>query len=394
MPYGPKWRLYHRVQMAFVNIRISQEYRALQDLESRQLLQDLIEDNDFLKAFERYSTSLLYALTYGKRIMTGKELEMQELEELGRILEKVLIDAGQYQVSEVFPILNSLPTFLAPWKRSAQAVFTRHKHLLGKHMDAALEAPAWNWCKQSQKLQAAASIGRVELSFAIGGLFEAKHTMPMVMDVFVMASVLHPEAVSRVREELDTVVGSDRLPSFEDKPQLPFLAAFIQEVMRWRPVTPGGMEHAVVQDDEYMGYHIPKGATVVANHWSIDLDEDTFDDPEDFKPQRWIEKPDMPLATFGYGRRSCPGRHIGLNSLYSAISCVLWAFHIDYAYENGKRLEIDKWDMTQAADSRPMPFKACFRVRSQKHQKIIQRECAVSGPKFESILNSIGSKFT
>ncbi|KAI9764930.1 MAG: hypothetical protein M1840_007955 [Geoglossum simile] len=393
-PYGQRWRLQHRIQMAFVNIRISQEYRALQGLEVRQLLRDLAEGDGFVRAFRRHSTSLLFALTYGKRIVSGNELEMQELDEIGEIIEKVLREAGRDSIAEAFPIFNCLPGLLAPWKRSAQQLFDRQRQILGKNMDAALKTSSWNWCKQAQKLQAAGAIDRVELSFVLGGLHEASHTVPMIMEVFVMASVLHPEAVSRTQEEIDTIVGSHRLPSFEDRSRMPFLAAFIQEVMRWRPITPGGMPHASIQDDEYMGYYIPKGAIVVANHWSLDLDKDAFEDPEDFKPQRWIENPGLPLATFGFGRRACPGKHIGQNSLYSVISCVLWAFHIDYAYENGKRLEIDPWNMTQGSDSRPMPFKACFRPRSQRHQEIIERECArLSGADFEAILDAIGSKF-
>jgi cytochrome P450 len=393
MPYGPKWRLFHKVQMAFVNVNTAQAYRPLQALESQQLLRDLTESDDFTKAFERHSTSLLYTLAYGKRIMTGKEEEMRDLEELGAILEKVLLEAARYQLPDMFPILNSLPAFLAPWKRSGQALFARHKQLLEKHMKLALEAPNWNWCKQAQKLGATASISATELAFVLGGLFEASMTTPMVLDVFVMASVLNPQAVLRAQAELDVVVGPDRLPSFEDKAHLPFMDAFIREVMRWRPITPGGFEHAVTQDDEYIGYHIPKGATVVANHWSIDLDDTIFNEPHDFKPERWIEQPNLPLATFGYGRRACPGRHIGSNSLYSVISCVLWAYRIEHAFDSGVRLEIDEWDMTQGADSKPSPFKASFRVRSQKHRDIIEKESPVSDKMLESILNSISASF-
>jgi cytochrome P450 len=55
-------------------------------------------------------------------------------------------------------------------------------------------------------------------------------------------------------------------------PSLPYVNAFVREVFRWRPITPDGMHHAVIEEDEYMGYRIPKGTTVVANHWLLDLD--------------------------------------------------------------------------------------------------------------------------
>jgi len=391
LPYGQRWRLHRRIQSAFVNIRTSQRYRILQDLETKQLLRDMLYSNDFARAFRRYSSSLLFTLAYGKRIVSGDD---PEIEEIGEIMEEVLQEAGRNSIAEAFPMLNSLPDSLAPWKHPAKQLYERQARLLEKHMDAALKASSWNWCKQALKLKATGGVDRVELSFILGNLYEASHTTTMVLEVFVMASVLHQDAVSRAQEDLDKVVGLNRLPTFDDMPKLPFVDAFIREVLRWRPVTPGGMPHVSIQEDEYMGYRIPQGAIIVANHWSLDLDEDVFEDPYEFKPQRWIENPSLPLSTFGFGRRVCPGRHIGQNSLFSVIARLLWAYRIDYAYENGKKLEVDPWNMTQGSDSRPMPFKASFRPRSSKHQEIIEKECMISDGYIDAVLGSIGSNFT
>ena len=64
-----------------------------------------------------------------------------------------------------------------------------------------------------------------------------------------------------------------------------------------------------------MGYRIPAGATVIANHWAIHLDEDVYKDPHSFNPDRWINNPNLPLNAFGFGRRVCTGQHIARNSL-------------------------------------------------------------------------------
>jgi len=81
-----------------------------------------------------------------------------------------------------------------------------------------------------------------------------------------MARILHQDAVLHVQRELDAVVGPDRLPTVEDMPHLPYVNAFVREVFSWRPITLGGRPHAIIEDDEYMGYRIPRGSTVVANH--------------------------------------------------------------------------------------------------------------------------------
>ena len=391
LPYGPQWRLHRRIQAAFVNVRTSQRYRILQDIESKQLLREMLHSNDFDSNFRRYSASVLFALTYGKRMASYYEPEIQEISE---IMNVVLEEASRSTVAEAFPFLNSFPDILAPWKPRAKLLFKRHVRLFAEYMDAALKTESWNWCKEALQLEASGEVDRVELSFILGSLYEASHTSVLVLEVFVLASVLHKDAVCLAQEELDKVVGSTRLPRFEDAPNLPYVNAFIREVMRWRPATPGGMPHVSVQDDEYMGYRIPKGATVVANHWSLDFDEAVFANAYEFKPQRWLENPDLPQITFGFGRRVCPGKHIGQNSLFIVISRLLWAYHIGHAYENGKKQEVDPWDMTQTSDSGPMPFNALFRSRSPKHQEVIDREFTESDNNADIILRQIGSGFT
>ena len=59
--------------------------------------------------------------------------------------------------------------------------------------------------------------------------------------VLFVAILLHPDIQMRAQEELDFVVGRGRLPTFEDRPKLPFVDAVCKEVLRWRPVTPAGM---------------------------------------------------------------------------------------------------------------------------------------------------------
>jgi cytochrome P450 len=78
---------------------------------------------------------------------------------------------------------------------------------------------------------------------------------------------LHPDVQKRAQEEVDRVVGTDRLPTFDDLSQLHYVNAVIKEVLRWAPVAPLGLQHRVLQDDVYEGYLIPKGVTVVANIW-------------------------------------------------------------------------------------------------------------------------------
>ena len=94
---------------------------------------------------------------------------------------------------------------------------------------------------------------------------------------------LHPEFVKKAQEELDRVVGRERLPDFSDMPCLPYIAALVKESLRWNPVAPFGMcmgglaiycliillgiPHRLTVDDIYEGKFMPAGAIVMGNIW-------------------------------------------------------------------------------------------------------------------------------
>lgn len=139
--------------------------------------------------------------------------------------------------------------------------------------------------------------------------------------------VLFPDVQRRAQKELDEVVGRDRLPSISDKTsgRLQYIEAVVKETLRWNSVAPLGAAHACTEEDQYMGYRIPKGAIVMANIWhgvssfslselfndeysgrQIAHDPDTYDDPQAFKPERFLGsdvQPDPLQYSFGYGRR-------------------------------------------------------------------------------------------
>lgn len=87
------------------------------------------------------------------------------------------------------------------------------------------------------------------------------------MMCFFLAMTLYPEAQRRAQEEIDSVVGQDRLPTAADRDNLPYVEAVVKEVLRWHPVAPQAIPHTASKDDIYEGYLIPEGAMVIGNVW-------------------------------------------------------------------------------------------------------------------------------
>ena len=130
------------------------------------------------------------------------------------------------------------------------------------------------------------------------------------VQTFFMAIVRHPEVQAKAQAELDTIVGSTRLPTFEDRSSLPYITAIAKESIRWQSIAPLGIPPRSFEDDEFNGYFIPKGSAVIANLYAFSQDERVYPDPENFNPERFIKDgkmnsgvQDPSTFTFGYGRR-------------------------------------------------------------------------------------------
>jgi cytochrome P450 len=80
---------------------------------------------------------------------------------------------------------------------------------------------------------------------------------------FFYSMALNPEIQKKAQEEIDRVVGNQRLPDFRDRQSMPYTDAIYREVMRIRPVFPLGSPHATIEDDVYNGYFIPKGKALL-----------------------------------------------------------------------------------------------------------------------------------
>jgi len=92
-------------------------------------------------------------------------------------------------------------------------------------------------------------------------------TTSSAITTFVLAMTLYPHVLAKAQAEIDRVIGTERLVDFEDRDQLPYLECILKEVYRFHPPIPLGVPHQTEQGDEYRGYDIPGGSTVVSNLW-------------------------------------------------------------------------------------------------------------------------------
>lgn len=204
----------------------------------------------------------------------------------------------------------------------------------------------------------------------------AADTTVITLTGFTLAMIQFPEVQRKAQEEIDAVVGTDRLPTFDDRESLPYVDAIIKEALRWWPIAPLGFPHVAEAEIEYGGYCIPKGALILPAMWWFTHDPHVYADPGKFEPERFLEprnEPDPTTETFGYGRRICPGRFYADAGLFLNMVQSLACFNIR------KAIGPDGREIMPQVKSKPgvlhYPTEFPFRIepRSQRHIDIIKQ---------------------
>lgn len=150
---------------------------------------------------------------------------------------------------------------------------------------------------------------------------------------WAMSEILRsPEVLAKASEELERVIGRDRLVAEQDIPNLPYMEAIVKETMRLHPVAPL-MSPRLSREDVSMGrYDIPAGTRVLINVWAIGRDPAVWEAPMEFRPERFVgsgvdvKGQDFELLPFGSGRRMCPGIGLGLRMVHMILANLLHAF--------------------------------------------------------------------
>lgn len=163
---------------------------------------------------------------------------------------------------------------------------------------------------------------------------------------WAIAELLHyPHYLKRAQEEIDQVVGKERLVTEQDIKHMPFLQAVVKELFRLHPAAPLGIPHCNMEETKLAGYDIPAKTTVMMNLWAIGRDPAHWDDALEFKPERFLNKDitlmgrDFHLIPFSVGRRQCPGAGLGLAVVQLAVASLLHGF--EWSTYNQKPEEID-----------------------------------------------------
>lgn len=175
----------------------------------------------------------------------------------------------------------------------------------------------------------------------------------------------HPDVQEKVHAELDNVLGSDRSPKLQDRPNLPYTEATLMEIQRISNIAPSGLAHVVTRDIMVGGKIIPTN-TLVFGLFAEILKGSHWTDGDEFRPERFLDDKgkiirDEHLIPFSIGKRQCLGENLARAELFLFFATIMKQF----SFTPEDKDHPPNLDYCPGLTIFPKPFKVVLSCREQ-----------------------------
>ncbi|KAH9056253.1 cytochrome P450 [Lactarius vividus] len=385
LKYTDKFKACRRMLHAVIGTRVSVEkFRDTLEEESALMVRRLLnEPRNFVGPVRKAVGVIILRISHGYRPTTEDDSLVRIADEATDQLN-VLLSPGLFAV-DFLPFLRYIPEWFPgggfhkiarEWRHTLFDMTDKSYEFVLEQMAKGTAVP--NFVTNLIDGRKVSPEEEEEIKWAASSLYSGGADTPVsAMSSFLLAMTAYPEVQRKCQAELDKVVGNDRLPTFADRDQLPYITTMLKEVIRWGPTTPLGAPHCIEQDDVHDGYLIPKGSIIMANIWHFMHDPEVYKDPMVFNPDRLVAQPGKPAEpdpfnfAFGYGRRACPGEQLAQSILFIFAATVLSVFDINKVTINGVVQE-PTCEFSSGVLVRPKPFLSELKPRSAKAEALIR----------------------
>ncbi|KAJ7945792.1 Cytochrome P450 [Quillaja saponaria] len=208
-------------------------------------------------------------------------------------------------------------------------------------------------------------IDRVTIKALLLDMFAAgTDTTYTVLDWAMTELLRHPHAMKKLQDEVRCVAIDKTKLTEEDLVQMHYLKAVVKETLRIHPPLPLLVPRESIQDVKLMGYYdIAAGTPVIVNAWAIGRDPKSWDQPEEFIPERFMSSSidfkgqDFQLIPFGAGRRGCPGTVFATAIIELVLANIVYQF--DWAFAGGVTgQDLDMYESAGLSGHRRVPLLA------------------------------------
>ncbi|KAI0520012.1 hypothetical protein KFK09_007477 [Dendrobium nobile] len=328
--YGEHWRKMRRIMtVPFFTNKVVQQYRYGWEDEAASVVEDVrknpksaTEGVVIRRRLQLMMYNNMYRIMFDRRFESEDDPLFMKLRALNNERSR-LAQSFEYNYGDFIPILRP---FLRGYLKICKDVKDVRLNLFKNY-----------FVQERKKLSSTKPMDNAGLKCAIDHILDAEkkgeinedNVLYIVENINVAAIettlwsiewgiaelVNHPEVQRKLREELDTVLGRGNQITEPDTHKLPYLQAVIKETLRLRMAIPLLVPHMNLHDAKLGGYEIPAESKILVNAWWLANNPAQWKNPEQFRPERFLEEEskveangnDFRFIPFGVGRRSCPG---------------------------------------------------------------------------------------
>lgn len=172
--------------------------------------------------------------------------------------------------------------------------------------------------------------------FLQGAIFAGSDAVFATLTWAVTLLLNHKEMLQRAQQELYIHIGKERWAEESDIKNLIYIQAIIKETLRLYPAAPLSVPRQSLEDCIVAGYYVPKGTPLIVNLWKLHRDPETWTDPCEFQPERFLTSDagldakgqQFEFIPFTSGRRSCPGMTAGMHIMQLTLARLLQGFDL------------------------------------------------------------------
>ncbi|KAL0937396.1 3-hydroxyphenylacetate 6 hydroxylase [Colletotrichum truncatum] len=344
------------------------------DLETKDFLKDAFIYGkagkvpvDPMPLVQRLSLSLAVTLNWGFRFPSHENPLFKEIIDVEVNISRFRSVTDNLQ--DYIPLMRMNP-FSAGTRQAVEMRRRRDIYLskLNNDLKEKVQNGTYEPCIQANvMLDEEAKLDDVELtSISLTMLSAGFETFSTVTTWAIGFLAQHPEIQQKAFEAIQEFYDvTNPLCDVNDDQNCPYIRALVRESLRYFTVLRLSLPRATNKDFMFEGKLIPKGTIIFLNSWACNMDRELWEDPEVFRPERWLESPEAPMFTYGMGYRMCAGTLLANRELYLTFLRMLTSFKIS------TNEAIDSNPLTGVADKRnlvlaPKSYHVTFTPRNEE----------------------------
>ncbi|KAL7980688.1 hypothetical protein Chor_001842 [Crotalus horridus] len=207
---------------------------------------------------ERWKQLRRFSLTTLRNFGMGKKSTEERIQEEAQFLLEELQKTQGKPSSPIFLLSCAVSNIICSIVFGNRFDYKDKEFLaLMKMMNDSFRLMSTSWSQEKGNPDSEFNLKNLELT-TLNLFFAGTETVSSTLRYGFLLLMKYPEVQAKMHEEIDRVIGQNRIPNIEDRSHMPYVDAVIHEVQRFSDLIPMNVAHAVTRDTEFRGYLIPK----------------------------------------------------------------------------------------------------------------------------------------